>query len=211
MTTSGRRGRKIDPRPAVVAEALTPADVRAAVLTPGSTTCRSPSRRPGTARWSVRRRPAAEDVADGGGAGRSRAPDRTGRTGSTLGRGDRRRSPVRARADLRQLAERRHTGYTLGGGFGWLSRKHGFAADSLLRVDIVTADGRSVTASRDRNADLFWAIRGGGANFGVVTALEFQLYPVAQVYAGTALFPIARATEVLARYRDWAAGSSRTS
>ena len=97
------------------------------------------------------------------------------------------------------------TGYTLGGGFGWLSRKHGFAADSLLRVDIVTADGRLVTATANRNSDLFWAVRGGGANFGVVTALEFRLYPVAQVYAGTAVFPLERAAATLVRYRDWAA------
>lgn len=96
------------------------------------------------------------------------------------------------------------TGYTLGGGFGWLSRRYGFAADSVLRVDIVTAGGRLVTATADRNADLFWGVRGGGANFGVVTALEFRLYPVARVYAGTALFPVERAAETLARYRDWA-------
>ena len=81
------------------------------------------------------------------------------------------------------------TGYTLGGGFGWLSRLHGFAADSLLRVDIVTADGRLVTATANRNADLFWAVRGGGANFGVVTALEFRLYPVAQRLRGHRLVP----------------------
>jgi FAD/FMN-containing dehydrogenase len=96
------------------------------------------------------------------------------------------------------------TGYTLGGGFGWLSRKHGFAADSVLRVDIVTADGRRLTAAADRNADLFWAVRGGGANFGVVTALEFRLHPVARVYAGTAYFPVERAADTLARYREWA-------
>ena len=96
------------------------------------------------------------------------------------------------------------TGFTLGGGVGWLSRKLGFAADNLLRVNIVTADGRLVRASAHDNADLFWAVRGGGGNFGVVTALEFRLHPVSRVYAGTATFPIARAAETLARYRDWA-------
>ena len=96
------------------------------------------------------------------------------------------------------------TGFTLGGGVGWLSRKLGFAADNLLRVDIVTADGRLLRASADEHPDLFWALRGGGGNFGVVTALEFRLHPVTRVYAGTATFPLARAAETLARYRDWA-------
>jgi FAD/FMN-containing dehydrogenase len=96
-------------------------------------------------------------------------------------------------------------GYTLGGGLGWLSRKHGFAADSLLRADVVTADGAIVTASADRNADLLWALRGGGGNFGVVTSMELALHPVAAVYAGTALFASDRAAEVLARFRDWTA------
>lgn len=96
-------------------------------------------------------------------------------------------------------------GYTLGGGFGWLARKYGFAADSLLRADLVTADGRALTATRDHNADLFWAIRGGSGNFGVVTSLEFRLYPVPTVYSGTAYFAVDRAADVLARYRDWAA------
>jgi FAD/FMN-containing dehydrogenase len=67
-------------------------------------------------------------------------------------------------------------GYTLGGGMGWLSRRFGFAADSVLRAEIVTADGDLRTVSADREPDLFWAIRGGGANFGAVTALEFRLH-----------------------------------
>ncbi|MFB4315895.1 FAD-binding oxidoreductase [Actinomadura sp. 21ATH] len=99
------------------------------------------------------------------------------------------------------------TGYTLGGGLGWLSRAYGFAADSLLRAQVVTADGRLVTASPDAHPDLFWALRGGGGNFGVVTALEFRLYPVDRVFAGTACYPIERAAEVAARYRDWIGGA----
>ena len=95
-------------------------------------------------------------------------------------------------------------GYTLGGGVGWLARKYGFAADSLLRVDIVTADGHHLTASRGVHPDLFWALRGGGGNFGVVTALEFRLHPVAEAYGGAAYFPIDRAAETLEFYRDWA-------
>ena len=96
------------------------------------------------------------------------------------------------------------TGYTFGGGLGWLSRKYGLAADSLVRADLVTADGERVTASADRNPDLFWAIRGGGGNFGIATALEFRLHPVSRIYAGVAHFPVERAGEVLARFRDWA-------
>jgi hypothetical protein len=97
------------------------------------------------------------------------------------------------------------TGYTLGGGVGWLSRRYGFAADSVLRAEVVLADGRLVTASGTTNPDLFWALRGGGGNFGVVTSLEFRLHPVAQVYAGAAYFPVQRAAQTLARYRDWVA------
>ncbi|MFD0898942.1 FAD-binding oxidoreductase [Actinomadura sediminis] len=99
------------------------------------------------------------------------------------------------------------TGYTLGGGLGWLSRAHGFAADSVLRAWVVTADGRQVVASPDSHPDLFWALRGGGGNFGVVTALEFRLYPVSRVFAGTACFPVERAAEIVTRYRDWIDGA----
>ena len=98
-------------------------------------------------------------------------------------------------------------GYTLGGGLGWLARRHGFAADSLLRAEVVTADGAIVTASPDEHPDLFWALRGGGGGFGVATALEVRLHPVARVYAGTALFTADRAAETLARYREWIAGA----
>jgi FAD/FMN-containing dehydrogenase len=81
-------------------------------------------------------------------------------------------------------------GYTLGGGLSWLSRKYGFAADSLLRAELVTADGRVVVADRHHHTDLFWAIRGGSGNFGVVTSLELRLYPVPSVYGGSAEFPV---------------------
>jgi FAD/FMN-containing dehydrogenase len=96
-------------------------------------------------------------------------------------------------------------GYTLGGGLGWLSRRYGLAADGVLRGELVTADGVVRTVSADRDADLFWAIRGGGANFGAVTGLEFRLYPVATVHAGVATFPLDRAADLLAWYRDNAA------
>ncbi|WP_329429409.1 FAD-dependent oxidoreductase [Streptosporangium sp. NBC_01495] len=98
------------------------------------------------------------------------------------------------------------TGYTLGGGLGWLSRAYGFAADSVLRAQIVTADGRLVTAAPDSHPDLYWALRGGGGNFGVVTSLEFRLHPVAQVFTGAACFPVERAGEIVTFYRDWITG-----
>jgi FAD/FMN-containing dehydrogenase len=95
------------------------------------------------------------------------------------------------------------TGYTLGGGVGWLARKYGFAADSVVRAEVVTADGRFVTADADQHPDLFWAIRGGSGNFGIVTSLEFRLYPVRQVHAGIVYFGFDRAAETLSFYRDW--------
>ena len=94
-------------------------------------------------------------------------------------------------------------GLTLGGGSGWLERKHGLACDNLLAAELVTADGALVRASADENPELFWALRGGGANFGVVTSLEFRLHPVGpQVLAGLVLHPAERGREVLRLFRD---------
>jgi FAD/FMN-containing dehydrogenase len=97
------------------------------------------------------------------------------------------------------------TGFTLGGGVGWLSRRYGFAADRVLRIALVTADGELVIADREQEPDLFWALRGGGGNFGVVTGLEFELFPVGHVYAGTSYFDFECAPETLARYGEWIA------
>ena len=96
-------------------------------------------------------------------------------------------------------------GYTLGGGLSWLSRKHGFAADSLLRAELATADGRVVVADRRHHTDLFWALRGGSGNFGVITAMELRLHPVPGVYGGSAEFPVdgaERALRFLAEHGD---------
>jgi FAD/FMN-containing dehydrogenase len=94
------------------------------------------------------------------------------------------------------------SGLTLGGGLGWLVRKHGLALDNLLSAEVVLADGRLVTASERENEDLFWAIRGGGGNFGVVTTFEFRVHPVGTVLAGIALHPAAAAAGAIRRWRD---------
>jgi FAD/FMN-containing dehydrogenase len=94
-------------------------------------------------------------------------------------------------------------GYTLVGGISWMARKFGYAADSLIAVEIVTADGQIRRASADENADLFWALHGGSGNFGVVTALEFKLYPVATIYAGGLVYPGEMARDALRFFRDW--------
>ena len=196
----------IDPRPAIVAEAQTPADVRAAVVAarehdlPFAVQATGHGTHvPADGALLLKTGAMAEVLVD---------PDRRI---ARVGPGARWGDVIAAAAPL-GLAPISGTstdvgvaGYTLGGGLGWLSRRHGFAADSLLRADVVTADGAIVTACPDRNADLLWALRGGGGNFGVVTALEVRLYPVATVYTGAARYPLERAGELLARYRDWAA------
>ncbi|ALS61166.1 FAD-binding oxidoreductase [Pandoraea norimbergensis] len=94
------------------------------------------------------------------------------------------------------------SGLTLGGGFGWLTRKYGMTIDNLLSADVVTADGELVHTAADAHEHLFWAIRGGGGNFGVVTMFEFQLHPVGpQVYGGLVVLPLAQAKDALKRYR----------
>lgn len=97
-------------------------------------------------------------------------------------------------------------GLTLGGGLGWLMGKHGATVDNVISAEIVTADGHLRRASKTEHADLFWALRGGGGNFGVVTALEFQLHPVSQVLGGLILHPLDRAADMLRFYRDFCPG-----
>jgi FAD/FMN-containing dehydrogenase len=98
-------------------------------------------------------------------------------------------------------------GYTLGGGIGWLARRHGLACSSVLAVEAVTADGRIVRADAGSEPDLFWALRGGGGSFAIVTALEFALHPIAEVYAGALFWPLARAAEVLHAWRELVAAA----
>ena len=95
-------------------------------------------------------------------------------------------------------------GFTLGGGIGWLMRKHGLACDNLLSADVVTADGQLLTASTVENDELFWGLRGGGGNFGVVTSFEYRLHPVGPIVFGGAIFnPLERAADLLRFYREW--------
>jgi FAD/FMN-containing dehydrogenase len=98
-------------------------------------------------------------------------------------------------------------GYTLGGGMGWLARKYGLAADSVLCFELVTPEGRLIYASANENSDLYWALRGGGGNFGVVTGIKIRLFAVEMVYGGRVTYPIELAREVFARFRDWAAAA----
>jgi FAD/FMN-containing dehydrogenase len=197
----------LDPRPAIVVEALGAADVRAAVA----------AARDYGLRFAVQSTGHGTHVACDGGI-----LVRTGAMAAVLVDPDRRVAHVGAGArwgdvlaaaapfGLAPLSGSDPSvgvaGYTLGGGLGWLARRHGFAADSLLRAEVVTAEARVVRASADEHPDLHWALRGGGGGFGVVTAMEIALHPVDRVYAGTAYFAIDCAAETLARYRDWTVG-----
>ena len=95
------------------------------------------------------------------------------------------------------------TGYSLGGGVGWMARKHGLQTNHLTAVEIVTADGEHRRVDAGNEPELFWALRGGSGNFGVVTAIEFELIPVREFYAGTLFFPYERAPEVLHAWHEW--------
>lgn len=99
------------------------------------------------------------------------------------------------------------SGLTLGGGLGWLLRKHGLALDNLISVDIVTADGQLVTADDHQNEDLFWGVRGGGGNFGIVASFKFKVHPVGMVWGGLVLHPTSKGYEALKFWRDFAVKS----
>ena len=96
-------------------------------------------------------------------------------------------------------------GLTLGGGFGWLMPKYGLTCDNLLSADVLLANGQFVTASADEHDDLFWALRGGGGNFGIVTSFNFRLHPVTTVTAGLVVYPLAKTHDLLHFYRDYTA------
>ena len=94
-------------------------------------------------------------------------------------------------------------GYTVGGGLSWLGRKHGLAANNVRSIELVTADGRVRHVDADSDPDLFWAVRGGGGNFGIVTAIELNLFPFTEVYAGAMFWPIERGDDVWLEWSDW--------
>ncbi len=94
-------------------------------------------------------------------------------------------------------------GYTLGGGIGWLARRYGLAANSVVAVELVTGEGKLVRADANTNSELFWAVRGGGGSFGVVTAIELRLFSLRELYAGVLFWPMERAREILGAWREW--------
>jgi FAD/FMN-containing dehydrogenase len=99
-------------------------------------------------------------------------------------------------------------GYTLGGGLSWFGRRYGFACNRVRAIELVTADGEARTVDADNEPDLFWALRGGGGDYAIVTALHLDLVPVAEAYAGALLYPAARGADAVRAYRDWAASAS---
>jgi FAD/FMN-containing dehydrogenase len=128
--------------------------------------------------------------------------------GVVFGELDRATQPFGLAAPGGIVSETGIAGLTLGGGFGWLSRKYGFTCDNLLSAEIVTADGELLTASASKNSDLFWGIRGGGGNFGIATSFEYQLQPVGpEVLAGMIIYPLDTAGDVLRFYRDYTAST----
>jgi FAD binding domain-containing protein/berberine-like enzyme len=100
-------------------------------------------------------------------------------------------------------------GYTLGGGLGWLGRRHGLACNRVVAAEVVTADGELRRVSADQEPDLFWALRGGGGSFGAVTALEFELVPLAEAYAGWLVWEADAGSEVVHAFREWSSGAPR--
>src|SRR4051794_17481485 len=96
-------------------------------------------------------------------------------------------------------------GYSLGGGMGWLARSHGLQTNNVTAIELVTADGSIVRTDRENDPELFWALRGGGGNFGIVTAIEFKLFPITEVYAGILMWDLTHAERVLTAWTEWAA------
>ncbi len=126
--------------------------------------------------------------------------------GVRLGELDRETQAYGLATPLGTVSDTGIAGLTLGGGIGWINGKHALSCDNLLSVEIVTADARVLTASRDENEDLFWGVRGGGGNFGIVTSFEYRLHPVGPVLAGPVCYPLSSASAVVRAVQDLSAG-----
>jgi FAD/FMN-containing dehydrogenase len=124
--------------------------------------------------------------------------------GLTIGEFDRETQAFGLATTMGVISTTGIAGLTLGGGMGWLVGKHGLACDNVVAMDVVTADGRLLKASQQENPELFWGMRGGGGNFGIVTSFEYRLHPLGPVFGGGVLFPVDQAREVLRFYRDFA-------
>ena len=127
--------------------------------------------------------------------------------GVTLGELDRETHVFGLAVPLGVVSKTGVAGLTLGGGVGWLARKYGLTCDNVESFELVTADGEVLRASADEHPDLFWALRGGGGNFGVVTSFEYRLHPVSTVLGGLIVYPRERATELLKFYRSFTPSS----
>src|SRR3954466_407070 len=191
---------------ALVVQAATPADVRGAVLTARAHGDAEAARATGRGTLAG---PSPETLLIDTSQMRSVLVDPDGRTaragpGATWGDVIEAAAPFGLAPVSGTDATVGVTGFTLGGGHGFLSRKHGLAADNLIRADVVTADGETLTAREDRRSGLFWALRGAGGNFGVATSLELGLHPVREVFGGAARFDRGLAPHLLARFREYA-------
>src|SRR5438132_2561983 len=152
----------------------------------------------------LRRRDRHRPLGDAGRASRSRRPQGLGLQGGALWGDVDHETQAHGLATTGGIVS--HTGVaglTLGGGVGWLMRKHGLTIDNLLAVDVVTADGELLRASEDEHPDLFWALRGGGGNFGLVTSFVFRLHPVRNVICGPTAWPVSATADVLSWFRDF--------
>ncbi len=154
----------------------------------------------------LRRRDRHRSRLDEGDPSRSRDTHRRVQAGARLADLDRETQEFGLAAPAGIVSHTGVAGLTLGGGIGWLMRKHGLTIDQLLAVDLVTADGQFVKASATENAELFWGLRGGGGNFGIVTEFEFRLNPVGPILLGGPIYwPMESSPNVLRFYRDWIA------
>ena len=158
-----------------------------------------PRRRPAR---PARRHAAGQHERDARRPDRRRAPHRPRRGRRAVDRGRRPAAEHGLAALAGSSPDVGVVGYTLGGGLSWLGRRYGLAANRVLAIEVVTADGRLVRADAATSADLFWALRGGGGTFAAVTAIEFELFPLREVYAGMLLWPWERAREVLHAWRE---------